>query len=307
VILAAGLSPAWQQILTLDDLHVGQVNRASEAVWCASGKVVNVAMAVHTLEQSVTLISSSGGLSGRIIEQEVESVGMNAEWIPTNEATRVCTTLLTKRGVTTEIAENTADVSDDVVAAFVNKTRIFANVADIVVFSGSLPANAPPETFAQIMRNVPKRFLLDIRGPALQYCLPIGPFLVKPNREELEFTLGEDLSNEQDLIQAMCRLNDGGATWVVVSDGEKGVWVTGENQAWHLMQPKIQTINPIGCGDSLTAGIACGLLEKRDVLQAVQYGVGAAAHNAEILLPARLNARRVYELAQQVEVRDLSA
>jgi len=41
VILVAGLTPAWQQILRFDDFRPGEVNRASEVQWCCSGKVLN--------------------------------------------------------------------------------------------------------------------------------------------------------------------------------------------------------------------------------------------------------------------------
>lgn len=44
MIVAAGMTPAWQQILTLDGLEVGELNRASDVVWCSSAKVLNVAI-----------------------------------------------------------------------------------------------------------------------------------------------------------------------------------------------------------------------------------------------------------------------
>jgi hypothetical protein len=49
VILAAGLSPAWQQIVVLESLSVSEVNRARAVHWCASGKVLNVGLALHRL------------------------------------------------------------------------------------------------------------------------------------------------------------------------------------------------------------------------------------------------------------------
>ena len=35
MILTAGLTPAWQQIMVFDDFRYGQVNRAAEVHWCA--------------------------------------------------------------------------------------------------------------------------------------------------------------------------------------------------------------------------------------------------------------------------------
>jgi tagatose 6-phosphate kinase len=62
VILAAGLTPAWQQIVVLDALLAGEVNRAREVHWCASGKVLNVGLALHSLLSSPPL--SKGGQGG---------------------------------------------------------------------------------------------------------------------------------------------------------------------------------------------------------------------------------------------------
>ena len=42
MILTAGLTPAWQQVLVLDELLPGEVNRAREVHWCASGKAITL-------------------------------------------------------------------------------------------------------------------------------------------------------------------------------------------------------------------------------------------------------------------------
>ena len=60
VILAAGLTPAWQQILVFERFSPGEVNRATQAVWCASGKVLNVGCALHHLRGNVTAAMLGG-------------------------------------------------------------------------------------------------------------------------------------------------------------------------------------------------------------------------------------------------------
>ena len=67
MILAAGLSPAWQQIVLLEALHLGEVNRASEVHWCASGKVLNVGLALHHLGAKSLTLSPLGGANGAAI------------------------------------------------------------------------------------------------------------------------------------------------------------------------------------------------------------------------------------------------
>ena len=94
MIIAAGLTPAWQQILTFDGLRFGQVNRAREAHWTASGKVLNVGLALHHLGGPNLTLALVGGLPGKTIEQQFSSLGANSRWVWSERPTRVCTTLL---------------------------------------------------------------------------------------------------------------------------------------------------------------------------------------------------------------------
>lgn len=304
MILAAGLSPAWQQILQFDALRIGEVNRAREAVWCASGKVINVAAGCAWLGREITLVSPCGGLPGQMIQSELARLPLHAEWIETARPTRVCTTLLEADGVTTELVENTAELELAAVDEFVRRVRQSATQAKLAVLTGSLPKNVPDSLFRQLLPALPPRVILDLSGPPLQDCLAFSPFLIKPNREELQATQGIPLNSDEDLVRAMWELNEQGTQWVVVSDGRRGVWVTSCKKAVRLKPPRIDLVNPIGCGDALAAGIASELELQDDVVAAVRFGMGAAAHNAEQLLPARLDPRRSRQLAEQVEIQE---
>ena len=70
MILAAGLTPAWQQILVLDRLQIGEVNRAREAVWCGSGKVLNAGIAAHWLGGPSRTLAPLGGYPREQISAE---------------------------------------------------------------------------------------------------------------------------------------------------------------------------------------------------------------------------------------------
>ncbi len=59
-------------------------------------------------------------------------------------------------------------------------------------------------------------------------------------------------------------------------------------------------------GTFLAAGIALSTEEGADLVEAVRFGMAAAAHNAELLLPARLDRGRTEELVREVKVSRLS-
>src|SRR2546423_214406 len=106
MILAAGLTPAWQAILRYRVLCLGEVNRADETHWCASGKVLNVGMALASLGVPSRTLAPVGGWSGAAIRSEFEARQIPAAWTITQTPTRVCTTILIDNGATTELVEN---------------------------------------------------------------------------------------------------------------------------------------------------------------------------------------------------------
>ena len=70
MIVAAGLTPAWQQILQFDALRLGEVNRASQAHWCSSGKVFNVGIALAHLGAECVAVSPVGADVAERVRQE---------------------------------------------------------------------------------------------------------------------------------------------------------------------------------------------------------------------------------------------
>jgi fructose-1-phosphate kinase PfkB-like protein len=150
--------------------------------------------------------------------------------------------------------------------------------------------------------GLPARLVLDIRGPELLECLSFRPFLVKPNREELAATMNRPLDDDASLLAAMRELNHAGAEWVLVTAGGTPAWLTSGAETWRITPPAgVKVVNPIGCGDSVAAGIAVGLLEGCDAQGCVALGMGAAAANLERMECARFESPRARDLAEGVK------
>ena len=302
MILAAGLTPAWQQILVFDQFRSGEVNRAQEAHWCASGKVLNVGIAGHALGEQFRTLAMIGGSGGEAIRREFATAEIDARWIETEIPTRVCTTILDKSsGVTTELVEESRTPTEQALADFEAAFAEESKDASVVVLSGSLPLGVPTDFYRKLLERTSCRAVLDIRGPELSEALSCRPFLVKPNREELGKTFGRDLSNDEDAAAAVWQTIELGADWVVLTDGSRPVIIGFEGGLFRASSPEdLNVVNPIGCGDCLAAGIAVALEGGRTPINAIRFGMGAAIDNVEQLLPARLNRARVEAVARWV-------
>ena len=307
MILSAGLTPAWQQILQFDAFHPGQVNRARQAVWCASGKVFNAGLAVHHLGAPSLTLATVGGSPRVEIEREFDALGLAYRWVVTESATRVCTTILDRaRGTMTELVENGRPLRPEELEAFRDAYAEEAARADVAVVIGSLPAGTPTSFYRELVERTPCPAVLDFRGEGLLAALDLEPLVVKPNREELAQTVGQTLGSDDELVSAMRGLNQRGARWVVITQGSDPVWVTSRTETYRLDPPAVDSVvNPIGCGDAMAATIAWATREGRPVVEAVRLAVAAAIENLHDLLPCRLARRKIEPLAEQVHVEQM--
>lgn len=319
MILVAGLSPAWQQIVVLDELQTGEVNRARDVRWCASGKVLNVGIALRELSTGVfrnegvaassqrawetRTLALVGGMTGDAIRREFDALSIEGRWITSTSPTRVCTTILDRRtGATTELVENPAAIANVELDAFVAAFREEAKEAAVVVLTGSFPAGVPATLYRELMQSVSGRVLVDCQGPPLLAAVEARPYVVKPNREELGRSLGRAVNTDVELHAAMRELNARGAEWVVITQGKGRVWISSATQLLSIDPPAVELVNPIGSGDCLAAGIAGGLAVGCDLPEAVAWGVAAAAENVRHLLPARIDASAVAGLRERLQI-----
>lgn len=304
MILSAGLTPAWQQILVFDAFRYGEVNRAREARWCASGKVFNAGIAAHHLGGSSLTLALVGGPPLKEVTRDFDELGVPHRWIETQTPTRVCTTILDQAdGTMTELVENGRPVNRADLDAFIKAYAEEAARADVAIIIGSLPEGASPGFYRELVLRSPCSTVLDFRGEGLLAVLGLRPYLVKPNREELARTVGRPLVSDSELCLAMRQLNRQGAQWVAITQGAGPVWLTSERETYRLQPPRVdRVVNPIGCGDAMAAGIAWATRAGQSAVEAVRWGLGAAAENLRHLLPCRLDPGKVAAWANEVRV-----
>ena len=309
MILTAGLTPAWQQILVFDRFNVGAVNRAAEVHWCAAGKVLNAGINVHRLGGPSLTLCPLGGPPRVEIARQMEAQGVPCRWVLTESPTRVCTTILDRAtGTMTELVENGRPLTDHELWAFRDAYAAEAARADVALLTGSLPLGTPDTFYRELIARTPCPVVADFRGRELLEVLNCKPYLVKPNRQELAATVGKAIQTDAELIDAMRWLNRQGAVWVVVTQGSGPVWVCSQSETHRFSPPPVEhVVNPLGCGDALAAGIAWAVRAGWNVPEAVRWGMAAAAAKLGELLPSGFDPDQLPQYADRVceeEVRE---
>ena len=123
--------------------------------------------------------------------------------------------------------------------------------------------------------------VVDTAGEPLRLALPLAPFLVKPNRAELEELLGRRLPGLEDLMEGARELRALGARNVLLSLGGEGALLLDETGAFHRMDAPVgRVVNSVGAGDAMVAGFLAGWMCTGDYGQAFRLAVASGSATA---------------------------
>ncbi len=101
--------------------------------------------------------------------------------------------------------------------------------------------------------------------------------IVTPNEHETADLCGFVVDGADAARRAALHMRDAGAPTVIVTLGEAGAWVEGENVSELVPAPTVRAVATVGAGDAFNGGLAAGLAMDLDLIQAVRLGVAAGA------------------------------
>ncbi len=295
-----------QRTMVFPHFEIDAVNRATDVHETASGKSLNVARVLHTLGNNVLATGFLGGDSGEFIRHELGDAKIPNDFVEVTPKTRMCVTIMDQAThATTELVEESKPVDPPAWEALRSVITSHLRSAKLMVLSGSLPPEGPQDFYRWCVERAAEAgvdAIVDGAGEPLRLSLPARPLVVKPNRSELAKTLGIPIETDAALRDAIKRLIESGPTWAVVTEGKAGAIVSDGRQFWRFRSPAVKAINPIGSGDSLAAGIACGIARGQPMLDACKLGIACGAANAMTITAGVVRPDDVQSLLGQVMV-----
>lgn len=307
MILCIGMTPAAQRVMIFRHLHLDAVNRASQTVEGPAGKFVNVTKVLRELGEDVVGVGFFGGDRGAEIRADLEARGICLEAIMVEARTRQCVTVIDEKTATiTELVEESRAVKAEACEELMAAIRKHAGECRAMMMSGTLTPGAPVDFYRKCVEMAHSRSVLavvDAQGAPLVEALKAKPGLVKPNRHELEATLGRKLPEEADLVGGMRELHERGAESVVVTAGKHGALAFDGRRVWRIEAPQVRAVNPIGSGDAFTAALASRLVRGDDLGEACRWGAATGAANALTLMAGEVHRADIERLIKEVVVR----
>lgn len=274
-ILVVGLNPAWQKILEFRRLLPGEVNRSNSLVQLASGKGMNAAKVLRRLGHEVHLLQVLGGSNGQRCLVACQSLDIRSLHAWSEEETRQCMTLVDlDREESTEIIEPFETETPGLEEALLEALPADPDGYGGILLCGTVPRGLPADIYARILERFNPRVSLLDAWQGVDAALLAKAGLVKVNRKE--YAALQPLAGK---LGPLFLVTDGA--------GEAAVIHRGRTRARIPVARLDKVRNPIGAGDTVSAGAMHYLLEGLPTPEAFRRGLAMGSASCLNLEPAQ--------------------
>ena len=282
MIYTVTFNPSLDYIVSVRNFEEGSVNRASDEMILPGGKGINVSIVLNNLGMESHLLGFIAGFTGKEIERMVSDDGCISEFIKVdNGFSRINVKMRSEKE--SEINGIGPAISNSEMIQLLDKLDKLKE-GDVLVLAGSIPASIPDTIYYDIMKMLSDRkimIVVDATKDLLLNVLPLHPFLIKPNKQELAEMMNLDNLSKEDIVKNAFELQKRGARNVLVSmAGEGAILVTEDGDVYSSAAHKGNVVNSVGAGDSMVAGFIYGYLKNKDYKDAFETGLCAGSASA---------------------------
>ena len=288
MIYTVTFNPAIDYIAGVNNLKMNEVNRSTSEKILAGGKGINVSIVLKNLEIESIALGFIAGFTGDEIRKRVEEFGIKTDFVNIpNKFSRINVKL--QSIVDGKVIEETAingegpKISEEEITEFLKKIEKIKR-EDFIVLAGSVSRNMSDDIYEKICSKVKEKgakIVADATGKLLINVLKHNPFLIKPNKHELEEIFQDKIQTHEEIVIYAKKLQEMGAENVLISmDKDGAILITKDKKMLASEAPKGKVINSVGSGDSMVAGFITGYIIYKDYEKALNMGIAAGSASA---------------------------
>ena len=282
MIYTITFNPALDYISQVNNFEIGKINRTETEKILPGGKGLNVSTVLGNLGIESTALGFIAGFTGEELKRDIEQRGIKTDFIKVEKGlTRINVKISSKEE--TALNGNGPEITEEDIKQLLKKIDNIKS-EDTVILAGNIPKCINNNIYEIICKKLEQnkvRFIVDATKELLMNVLRYKPFLIKPNKQELEETFKEKIETKEEIIEHAKKLQKMGARNVLISLGGDGAMlVTTENKEYFLNAPKGKVLNTVGAGDSMVAGFVAGYEKSGDYQYAFKVGLATGSASA---------------------------
>ncbi len=275
MITTVSLNPAIDKTILIPQMLRGEVNRIFDAREDIGGKGINVAKVLNRLSIQTQVCGFVGGKNRPRIEEQLEKEKLKHSFVEIEGFTRTNTKIVElDKGITTDLNEQGFLVNEDQINSIKIILNLMSQESDFVVFSGSIPQGVPNTIYNNLIceMKVNTKTVLDADGELLLEGIKAGPYMMKPNLQELETAFEVTLKNNKEISEFCQKLiNDYHINIIIVSMGGEGSLMITRNGCYKAEPISVKVKSTVGAGDSMIAGMLYGIEKNLSFDKAFEY------------------------------------
>ena len=283
MIITVTLNPALDKTIKIDEFKIGSVNRIVATRVDAGGKGINVSKVIKELQQESLALGFLGGSSGNHIKSYLDDLNINNDFIFVKGETRTNIKIIDRVNNThTDINENGPSLVIEDITRIKEKIMKYCKQDSLVVLSGSVPSEVQGDIYSEIIKDIKSKggkVILDADGELLIEGIKAGPYMVKPNIEELEKAFGISIDNQDEVIEVAKRILAYGVKYVVISQGSEGSIFISQDKVAKVPGIKVEVKSTVGAGDSMVAALAIAVEQDYSFEEAIKLACATSTAN----------------------------
>jgi 6-phosphofructokinase 2 len=302
------LNPALDVSYHVGKLIPEQKSRSDTARHDPGGNGINIARAFKRMQIESHTFCVTAGSVGQILEDLLDHELTNIHYEHVDGNTRINATIIE---LETRQQFQVVDSGTDIPIQQLNRISddfIKHSGNGFAIITGSTQPNVPKDLYANLIKRIDAqggKAVIDSHGEVLKSAIDAKPFLIKPNKYELETLLQVALPTVEAIAHTARQIQQGGVTNVCVSLGEGGALLTSPENSFYAPALKVAINTTVGAGDSMVAGMVAGFQKENSAEAALRFGIACGAGTVMHPGTELFSGKEIDNFRQRVEIERL--
>ncbi|MCX4188163.1 1-phosphofructokinase family hexose kinase [Methylophaga sp. OBS4] len=279
-VTALCLHPALDVTYHVDRLIPEQKSRADAARHDPGGNGINIGRAMKRMNIEAHTFCVIAGAVGQIVKDLLEQQLNHVVYEEVSGETRINTAIIEVETRTQyQVIGGGTDIPQTQLESVVEN---FLKVSDAGygIITGSFQPNVPKTLYADLVNRINEqggRAVVDSHGEVLRHAIAAKPFLIKPNKYELETLLHVRLRSLEAIAHTARQIQRGGVEHVCVSLSSDGALLVSPDNSYYAKALDVPVNTTVGAGDSMVAGLVAGFGLAEDPQEALRHAIACGA------------------------------
>ena len=302
------LNPAVDITYTVPRLIADQKAHALATRFDPGGNGINIGRGLMRLNVRADSFCIIAGETGHMLERLLEHHLDTVHYGRVDGETRINGTILEQdSGTQYEVSGVGPAIPSDQLHALLD-TFVRHAGAGFGVLTGSTPPDISEGLYADLVLRIREAGglpVVDTHHEPLRRAIMAKPFLIKPNRYELETLVGRELSTLEAVAEQARQIQRQGVDYVCVSLGGEGALLVGPQNSYYAEALKVKVLSTVGAGDSMVAGMLAGFVQGLSSADTLRLAVACASGTVQQPGTELFFSDTIKNLSPEIHIREM--